>query len=59
MRKENITNTINSAFNGVVRRMLFNHFYVETEWAEAIVATDHRTHRIFHPAVEKIAFAFG
>ena len=39
------------------RHLFINYFDIETEWSEAVVATDHRTHGIFHPAVEEVAFA--
>ena len=37
----------------------FDHFEIETKGAETIVTTDHGAHGILHPAVIKIAFAFG
>ncbi len=36
-----------------------NHFYIKAEWSKSVVATDHGAHGILHPAVVKIAFAFG
>ena len=37
--------------------MLFDDFDVETERAETVVAANHGTHGVLHPAVVEIAFA--
>ena len=33
------------------------HLNIEAEGPEAVVAADHRTHGILHPAVEEVSFA--
>ena len=38
---------------------LFNHFQVEAERTEAVIATDHGTHGVLHPAIIEVAFAPG
>lgn len=36
---------------------LFDGFYVKTDGAEAIVAANHGTMGIFHPAIVEVAFS--
>ena len=36
-----------------------HHFEIETEWTEAVVATNHRTHRVLHPPVVEIPLSPG
>ena len=42
-----------------LRIQLFNHLNIETERTEAVVAADHRTQGIFHPAIIKVPFTSG
>ena len=39
------------------RRYIFDDFEIETERTEAVVATDHSTHGIAHPAIVEVAFS--
>ena len=43
----------------VMGLLIVDCFNVEAERTETVVATDHRAHRVFHPAIEEIAFASG
>ena len=36
-----------------------NDLNIETEWTETVIATNHGTHRVFHPSIVKIAHSFG
>ena len=38
---------------------LFNHLDKETERAETVVAANHSTHGILHPAIVEVALASG
>ena len=39
--------------------VLLYHLYVETERTEAVITTDHGTHRILHPAIVEVPLTFG
>ena len=40
-------------------RRISNDLDIETERTKTVIATDHGTHRVFHPTVIKIPFSFG
>jgi hypothetical protein len=39
--------------------VLFHYLNIETEGSEAIVAANHRTHRVLHPSIVEVAFTSG
>ena len=42
-----------------VQNRASNDLNVETERTEAVIAADHGTHGVFHPAIVEITFSFG
>ena len=47
-------------FTNLQRKLTkINHLDIETERAEAVVAADHRAHRVLHPSVVEVALASG
>ena len=46
-------------FHFALARWSVDDFDVEAEGTEAVVAADHRTHGVLHPAIVEVAFASG